>query len=87
MNSKDLQPIVTIVSIGNLKITTIQLTEETKNKIASFGSKGESYEEILKRVYSMAVKTQLREFLMSSENTVSIEEARRQVEKEWPRSK
>ncbi len=70
-----------------MKITTIQVSEETKNKIASFGSKGESYEEILKRVYNMAVKTQLREFLMSSDNTISIEEARRQVEKEWPRSK
>ncbi len=70
-----------------MKITTIQLSEETKNKIASFGSKGESYEEILKRVYNMAVKTQLREFLMSSHNTISIGEARRQVEKEWPRSK
>ncbi|KKS11111.1 MAG: hypothetical protein UU67_C0084G0008 [Candidatus Daviesbacteria bacterium GW2011_GWB1_41_5] len=70
-----------------MKITTIQLSEETKNNISSFGSKGESYDDILKRIYSMAVKTQLREFLMSSKNTVSIEEARKQVEKEWPRSK
>ena len=70
-----------------MKITTIQLSEETKNKISSFGSKGESYDEIIKRIYNMAVKVQLREFLMSSHNTISIEEARRQVEKKWPRSK
>jgi len=72
----------------NLKVVERKvLSEETKNNISSFGSKGESYDDILKRIYSMAVKTQLREFLMSSKNTVSIEEARKQVEKEWPRSK
>lgn len=70
-----------------MKITTIQLSEETKKKISTFGAKGESYDEIVRRIYDMAVKTQLREFLMSSRNTVSIDEARRQVEKKWPRSK
>jgi len=68
-------------------ITTIQLSKELKDKIASFGSKNETYEQILERVYNMAIKTQLREFLMSSENTVTIEEARKEVEKKWPRSK
>ena len=70
-----------------METTTIQLSKETKEKISSFGTKGESYEEILKRIYSLAVKEQLREFLMSSENTVTIEEARKEVEKKWPRSK
>ncbi|HLD15844.1 MAG TPA: hypothetical protein VJB94_04680 [Candidatus Nanoarchaeia archaeon] len=70
-----------------MQITTIQLTNETKKKISSFGAKGESYEDILKRIYNMAVKTQVREFLMSSEDAVSIEEARKEVEKKWPRSK
>ncbi len=58
-----------------------------KEKIASFGSKNETYEQILERVYNLAVKTQLREFLMSKEDTVSLEEARKEVEKKWPRSK
>ena len=70
-----------------MKITTIQLSEETKKKISSFGVKGESYDEIIKRIYNLAVKTQLKEFIMSSKNTVSLEEARKEVEKEWPRSK
>ncbi len=68
-----------------MKITTIQLSEETKNKIASFGSKGESYEEILKRVYNLAVKTQLREFLMSSHKTIPIEEAIEEAKRKWPK--
>lgn len=68
-----------------MKITTIQLSEETKNKIASFGSKGESYDEILKRIYNLAVKTQLREFLMSSHKTIPIEEAIEEAKKKWPK--
>lgn len=66
-------------------ITTIQLSKETKDKISSFGLKGESYDKILRRVYSLAVKEQLKEFLLSSEGTISIEEARKELDKEWPR--
>ena len=54
--------------------TTIQLTNETKRKIASFGSKSESYDEIIQRLYDMAVKVQLREFLTSGD-AIPIEEA------------
>ncbi len=67
--------------------TTIQLSKETKDKISSFGMKGESYDAIIKRIYSFAVKEQLRHFLMSDEGCVSIEEARKELNKKWPRSK
>lgn len=70
-----------------MKNTTIQVSVETKEKIASFGSKGDSYNQILERLYEMAVKVQLRDFLMSSAKTVSIKEARKEVEAQWPRSK
>jgi len=70
-----------------METTTIQLSKETKEKISSFGTKGESYEEILKRIYSLAVKEQLRAFLLSSEGTISIEEARKELDKKWPKSK
>ena len=70
-----------------MDITTIQLSFETKKLISSFGTKEDTYETIIKRLYSLAVKEQLREFLLSSENTISIEEARKEAEKLWPRSK
>ena len=70
-----------------MKITTIQLTEETKKKISSFGVKGESYDDILQRIYHAAVKTQLRDLLMSSENTITIDEAIEEAERKWPKSK
>ncbi|MBS3155292.1 hypothetical protein J4404_02225 [Candidatus Woesearchaeota archaeon] len=70
-----------------METTTIQLTKETRDKLCSFGIKGESYDEILRRIYSLAVKEQLRNFLMSSEGTISIEEARKELNKKWPRLK
>ena len=39
-----------------MDITTIQLSKETKDKISSFGIKGESYDDIIRRIYSLAVK-------------------------------
>lgn len=67
--------------------STIQLSPETKNVISSFGTKGETFETIIKRIYSLAVKEQLRQFLMPSKRFISIEDARAEVEKKWSRSK
>ncbi len=78
---------VLIVTMSNMEITTVQLSKETKEKISSFGTKGESYDEILKRIYALAVKEQLKEFLMSGKGFISLEEARRELDKKWPRSK
>ena len=68
-----------------MDITTIQLSKETRDKICSFGVKGESYDEILKRIYSLAVKEQLRNFLMSDEGFIPIEDAIKEADKKWPR--
>ena len=64
-------------------VTTIQLDEETRDKLKSFGSKGETYSQIINKLYSIAVKEQLREFLMTSKNTISLEEARKRHENKW----
>ena len=68
-----------------MDITTIQLSKETKDKISSFGVKGESYDKILKRIYSLAVKEQLRNFLMSDEGFIPIEDAIKEADKKWPK--
>lgn len=64
--------------------STIQLSKETKKLISTFGSKEDTYEQIIKHMYNMAVKEQLREFLMSSENTLTLAEARKRLNKKWP---
>lgn len=68
-------------------MTTIQISRETKELISSFGSKEDTYEDIIKRMYDLAVKEQLREFLLSSEDAILIDETRKVLEKQWPRSK
>ena len=66
-----------------MKITTIQLSNEMKEKLATFGSKNETYDTILRRVYGLAVKEQLRDFLMSSEGFISIDEAIKRHKQKW----
>ena len=63
--------------------STIQLSKETKALISSFGTKEDTYEDIIKRVYKLAVKEQLREFIMSSEETVPVEKALARARKKW----
>ena len=53
--------------------STIQLSNETKRLIASFGTKEDTYEDIIKKMYKMAVNEQLRQFLMSSDDSISLE--------------
>jgi len=67
--------------------STIQLSMETKQLIATFGTKEDTYEDIVKRMYDLATKEQLRQFLLSSDDTISIDEARKELNKTWPRSK
>lgn len=65
--------------------STIQLSKETKVLIGTFGKKEDTYEDIIRRMYSLAVKEQLRQFLMSPEGTLTLEEARKRLSKKWPR--
>jgi len=63
--------------------STIQITKETKQLISSFGTKEDSYEDIIKRMYKLALKEQLRQFLLSSDNTIPIDEAIDRAKKKW----
>lgn len=65
--------------------STIQLSLETKQLINTFGTKEDTYEDIIKRMYELATKEQLRQFLLSSEDTIPIDEAIRRARKQWPK--
>lgn len=65
--------------------STIQLSAETKQLISTFGTKENTYEDIIKRMYDLATKEQLRQFLLSSEDSIPIDEAIRRAKKAWPR--
>lgn len=63
--------------------TTIAISKDLKEKISTFGNKGESYSDIIERIYEAAVKTQIRELLMGEENTISAKEALEKAKKRW----
>lgn len=63
--------------------TTIAVRSEIKERIREFGSKGETYSDILERLIRSAKKRQLQELLMSEEDTISIDEAISNSKKRW----
>lgn len=64
----------------------IQISKETKDLISTFGTDDETYDDMIKKIYDLAVKQQLRELLLSSEGTISIDEAIRKHKKKWQKS-
>lgn len=60
----------------------ITISEETKEKLRSFGSRDEPYESIINRLYDIAVKEQLRAFL--TEDAVPIDEAIERAKRRHP---
>ena len=70
------------IAIIDTMVTTIQVEEDTKKKRQSFGTKGETYNKIINRIYSMAVKEQLRQFLYEGD-AIPIDEAITEAKKKW----
>ena len=66
-----------------METTTIAIRKDLRDRISTFGKKGESYSDILERIYEAAVKTQIRELLMDESNTVSAKEALERAKKRW----
>lgn len=63
--------------------TTIAISNDLKEEIKQFGTKGETYSDILRRILSSAKKRQLHDLLMNEEDTISIEEAISNSKKRW----
>ena len=68
-----------------MKKISIQINNRTKNKISSFGIAGESYDKILQRIYSLAIKEQLRQFYTPSKEFISIQEAIKETNRNCPK--
>ncbi len=62
--------------------STIKMSKETKELINSFGTKEDTYEDIIKRMYELAVKEQLRQMLFS-DKAIPIDEAINKAKKRW----
>ena len=70
-----------------MKNTTIAVSREVKEKISEFGNKGESFSDILLKLYNSAVQRQFNDFLFNEKGFIPIEEAIAEAKKKWPKSK
>jgi len=59
--------------------TTIQIDTSVKETIASYGSKNDSYNDILKMLLKQVEENQLAKTLMDDSDSISLKEAK----KEW----
>lgn len=68
-----------------MEMTTIAITRDMKDRISEFGNKGETYSDILVKIYNAAKKTQLRDLLMDDSDSISVEEALENAKDRWLR--
>ena len=66
-----------------METTTIAITKNAQEQMKEFGSKGESYSDILLKLIKSAKERQLHDLLMNEEDSISIEEALSKAKKTW----
>ena len=59
------------------------VTKEIRNKIREFGAKGETYTEILAKLYKSAKERQLHDLLLDKSDSVSVDSAFNRAKKRW----
>jgi DNA-binding LacI/PurR family transcriptional regulator len=72
--------IITVIMVIKMN-TTISISKETRDKIMEFGIKGDTYDQILERLYESAKQRQIQDILMNTENCLTIKEAREKLKK------
>ena len=78
-NEKYINSIIFITSMA----TTISISEELREKLKNLGRAGDSYEDVITKMYEMTRKNILLSFLYDESDSVSIDEALRQARKKW----
>jgi predicted CopG family antitoxin len=66
--------------------TTISISEEMKEKLKNLGRAGDSYEDVIKRMYDITSKSMLLAYLYDESDSVSIDEAIAEARKKWRKS-
>ncbi len=55
--------------------TTIAISNELKDKLRNLGRAGDSYEDVIRKMYEIAHKQLLRDYLYDESDSVSIDDA------------
>ena len=67
-------------------VTTISLSEEMKEKIRHLGKAGDTYDDIIRRMYEATKKSLMLQYLYDDSDSVGIDEAIGEAKKRWPKS-
>ncbi len=59
--------------------TTISISEETKEKLKKIGRTGDSYEDVIKRMYEISKRQILLDYLYDESDSMTIKEARKRL--------
>jgi predicted CopG family antitoxin len=71
------------INTNTTQNTTIAISPSIKSEIDQFGTKGESYSEIIQKLLKSAKDRLLYDVLMDEKDTVPIEEALANAKKRW----
>ena len=63
--------------------TTISISPKVRDKIKEFGNKGDTYDNILNKLYESAKQRQLQDLLMDTDKCIPVEEALKRAKKRW----
>jgi len=66
-----------------METTTISIAKETRDKIKEFGVKGETYTDILERLYASAQERLLHDILLSNKDAIPIQQAIKESHEQW----
>lgn len=66
--------------------TTISISEEMKEKLKNLGRAGDSYEDVIRRMYELTRKNILMAYLYDESDSLGIDEAIAEARKKWPKS-
>ena len=61
--------------------TTIAVSEEIRDRLKEFGCKGETYDDVIRRIIKSAKERQLQELMRNTKETISIKKTARKVRK------
>lgn len=59
--------------------TTISISSEMKEKLKNLGRAGDSYEDVIKRMYEITKKSLLVSYLYDTSDSISVAEARKRL--------
>lgn len=63
--------------------TTISISEEMKENLKNLGRAGDSYEDVIRKMYELTKKSLLMTYLHDTSDSITIDEALKQAKEKW----